>query len=355
MSPTRAMRLALERCAARDLGFALSVTGVGISTDMADAFAADLPDPALILLLDGPGGLPGAAVLDAQMTAALVEVQTMGRVLARAAVPRTPTRTDAAIAQPLIEGTLKRLIDLLGEDGDGARLRGYAFGAMIEDGRALALALDTGDYEIMRVGCDLGADRAAELLLALPLPPPVSDPVQQDNTPDEAGAAPPLRDRLLAAPARLDAVLCRMPLPLHQVRGLKPGQVLMLPAGVLGATTLEVSPGRTVARAMLGQMSGQRALRLRGLTARPGGQVAVSPLSEEEAAATRPRATASATRTLPSTIPTAQARVDPGEGLPDLTDFELSGGGGIGSADAGGGFDMAPAFDMEAILGGDTD
>lgn len=315
MSPTRAMRLALERCAARDLGFALSVRGVGLSTEMADVFTADLPEPALILLLDNADGAPGAAVLDAQMTAALVEVQTMGRVMARPAAPRLPTRTDAAIAQPLIEGMLARLIDLL--DEDGARLRGYAYGAMIENGRALALALDPGEYEVMRVGCDLGADRAADLLLALPVPARGSDAVTETPQADQP-VARSLRDRLLGAPARLDAVLCRMPLPLHQLRGLQPGQVLQLSAGVLNTTALEVAPGRVVARAVLGQMSGQRALRLRDVAARMG----AVPAADEARKGGHPRPVTPAPPGLPAMSQNALARVDPGEGLLDLPDFD---------------------------------
>jgi len=335
MSPARAMRLALERCAARDLGFAVSVRGVGITTEMAEGFAADLPDPALILLLDGPGGVPGAAVLDAQMSAALVEVQTMGRVLARPAQPRAPTRTDAAIAQLLIEGMLTRLIDLL--EDEGAHLRGYSFGAMIEDGRALALVMGTCAYEVMRVGCDLGADRGGEVILALPCPPePVDEAPDRAAQGDPAGARP-LRDRLLSAPARLDAVLCRMPLPLNQLRGLKPGQVLPLPAGVLTATALEVAPGRVVARAVLGQMSGQRALRLRGVSARPG----VPPAPDADGSAPRPRAGAPLSLPAMPSPPAPVARVDPGEGLPEYDDFDLHADGDFGQTGAPPGFDMA--------------
>lgn len=309
MSPARALRLAVERTAARDLGFALSVTGVERAELVADALAADLPDPALILLLDGPDGVPGAAVLDLQLAAALVEAQTLGRVHARPAAARALGRTDAALAQPLISGLLSRFGALM--EDDGAYAARFAFGAMIADARALALALGTGPYQVMRLGCEIGADRPAELLLALPVRAPAEVPVSPAATTGE-GKPPgssPLRARMMTAPARLDAVLCRITLPLAQVRGLQVGQVLDLPDGALRRTRVEVAGGRRVAWATLGQVQGMRALRLYDLAEVAGtpaaaplpGPVAAQPLAAPQPVAAPP-----------------PDRIDPAEGLADL-------------------------------------
>ncbi|MCM2560906.1 FliM/FliN family flagellar motor switch protein [Lutimaribacter sp. EGI FJ00015] len=339
MSPQRALRLAFERCAAKDLGVRLSVTGVEQATTMADALAPELPEHALILLLDGAEGVPGVMVLDLQLTAALVEAQTMARVNARAAAPRGPTRTDAAIATPFVEGGLARFAELLEEDG--AHVRGFRFGAMIDDGGGLALALGTCEYRMMRVGYSLGADRGGEMLLALPVPAP---PAPDDTHPDKADIAPattPLRARLMTAPARLDAVLCRMSLPLAQTRGLKPGDVLPLSAGVLRDTRLEATPGKTVARGVLGQMSGQRALRLHGL-----------PPSNALKALGREGMT-DAPDDAPSPAPWAPdthardpgGRIDPAEGMPDLSEFGLDAEPGAGDTVSDGAADLS--FPME--------
>lgn len=313
MSAERAMRLALERCASGDLGFMLSVAGVETGTEMAEALAAALPDPALILLLDGPDGVPGAMILDMQMAAALIEAQTIGHVSARPAMARRPTRTDAAIAVPLVDGVLSRLVALLQDAGTWAT--GFGFGAMIEDGRALSLALGTGGYRVFRVGCDLGPDRAGEVVLALPDPPVPEDVTDgpDDAAPDRAGR--PLRDSLLVAPARLDAVLCRVSLPLSQLRALREGEVLHLPAGVLSDTRLESVTGREVARATLGQIRGQRALRLHGgMSSRAGA-------TGEDSATKTPAGDAPVAP--PESAPAQVDRVDPGAGLPDLSEFDL--------------------------------
>lgn len=305
MSPERALRVALERCASGDLGFMLSVTGVETRQEPSETLAADLPDPALILLLDGPDGVPGAMVLDLQMTAALVEAQTMGRVSNRPAALRAPTRTDAAIAVPLVDGVFARLVSLL--DGEGAGVAVYRYGAMIEDGRTLTLALGTGEYRLMRASIELGPDRAGEAVIALPVPPAGPQAAGGGDARPRPEDSKQLRDSLLGAPARLEAVLCRLTLPLAQMRMLRVGDTVPLPAGVLRRTRLESAPNRLVARAVLGQMRGQRALRLYGVS---GGKPVDPP---EDAVADR-------AATVPE--PPATARVDPAEGLASLENLE---------------------------------
>lgn len=319
MSPARAVRLSLEKCAADDLGFNLTVTGVEQARLLGEAIAQDFPDPSLIVLLDGPDGAPGAMVLDAQMNAAMVEVQTMGRLSARPAPPRTPTRTDAAIAAPLIPGILTRVSGYLGAEGDWAL--GYGFGAMIETPRALSLALGPGEHRVLRIGCGLGPDREGEVILILPLPAPI----EAEAPPDVAeGGAPPdpaaLRGRVMGASVQLETVLTRLQVPLAKLQDLRPGHVFTLAAGALGNAQLEALDGRCVARVYLGQMAGQRAVRLRGLS-QEGARAALPAAEAAQDAAHKPaeptdKAPAQLTSPEPVTEP-----VDPAEGLPDLSEF----------------------------------
>ena len=59
-----------------------------------------------MVLLDGPCGARGAVRIDTALLAALIEMQTTGRVTGRAFGGRAVTRTDAAIAAPLIDAAL---------------------------------------------------------------------------------------------------------------------------------------------------------------------------------------------------------------------------------------------------------
>jgi flagellar motor switch protein FliM len=118
------------------------------------------------------------------------------------------------------------------------------------------------------------------------------------------------------------------------------GESLDLPANAVHATVLESSPGRVIARATLGQMSGQRALRLQGDTARPGPALP----GEDAGQGDRGRAgdeaetgmrTTPAKVTPPAELPPQDQRVDPAAGLPDLSEFEIEDAPGDDTGDPG--------------------
>jgi len=72
------------------------------------------------------------------------------------------------------------------------------------------------------------------------------------------------RASVLESNAALEAELWRGALPLTVVQGLKPGARLPLPADCLGAVTLRPRGRPPVATGRLGQLRGQRALKLAG-------------------------------------------------------------------------------------------
>lgn len=72
----------------------------------------------------------------------------------------------------------------------------------------------------------------------------------------------PLQQRVLDAPIRLDAILCRLSLPLSDMGRLAVGDVLALPKDVLREIAIESVGRQPVATARLGQVDGMRALRL---------------------------------------------------------------------------------------------
>ncbi|OAN69153.1 hypothetical protein A8B83_16565 [Rhodobacteraceae bacterium EhC02] len=262
MSPQRALRLALEKTADEDLSLALTAASCERSkTDHAGLIAL-IPDAMLLILIDGPEGATGVMALDGAILSSLIEVQTMGRVLTRPAPDRPVTRTDAALAAPLVDGVLTRATGHLSEHPDRHWACGYRFGAMIEDRRSLGLALTAPDcpqYHVFRLPLDIGPGiRTGEVLLALPLRP---DPALA-AAPEPADPSRQLQDRVLAAPARLDAVLCRLHLPLSAIRALSVGDVLALPPDAMREISIEVAGARRLATARLGKLDGLRALRL---------------------------------------------------------------------------------------------
>jgi flagellar motor switch protein FliM len=113
---------------------------------------------------------------------------------------------------------------------------------------------------------------------------------------ESAEVSLPLQQRVLDAPVRLDAILCRLSLPLCDVGRLAVGDVLALPKDVLRDIAIESVGRQPVATARLGQVDGMRALRLTS----PGQTVAPNPVDTADPSPQR-----SATPAAPAVSPPA--------------------------------------------------
>jgi len=281
MSPVRALRLALARAADMLYDLPLVVSTVEQRGVESGEVEAVLGTDGLFVLLDGAQGMRAAMRLCPGLLAALIEMQTTGRVRPGDVRPRAPTRTDAAMVAPLVDALLAGFDDGMGEGGGDHLRRGLHFGDRVEDARALALLLAAPEFEFFRLTVDLGPGlRSGRLDLLVP-PAPLA-PAQM------AGAAArdgPRRGRAgrrepedvsavaLAAPVALDAVLARIRLPLRAAMALEPGGRLDIPKASLGTVRLIGAGGHVAGEGRLGRRDGWRAVRLSGpqAEARPDG------------------------------------------------------------------------------------
>ncbi|WP_422025132.1 FliM/FliN family flagellar motor switch protein [Roseovarius sp.] len=300
MSPSKALRLSLEKCGDRLFRLALTVGTLEQRRLTHAAVKEEVGADTLILLLDGQGGARGAALLDLQFAQALVEVQTMGRVRPGAAPDRPLTGTDAAIAAPLVDAMLTGFDDTLAEAETGHRPLGFRFGDRVGDARGLLLALEAADYELFRLTVDIGGG-ARTGILSLILPAAVLARPEPGSGEAGEGAAFDLGQLAMQMPVTLDAVLDRVQLSLAEVCALQPGMTLPVGTSAIGRTEL-VASGHVAAQGRLGQMNGMRAVRLTG--------------AGEEAAP--PRATPE-----PALAPTPPDP-DPAPGFPDLSGLAAS-------------------------------
>ncbi|MEL7281273.1 MAG: FliM/FliN family flagellar motor C-terminal domain-containing protein [Pseudomonadota bacterium] len=273
MSWSKAVRLSLERVSDRlfDLQVAVrTVEQVGCSlADLKEVATGDR----LLMLLDAYGDLSvdkaqhglsacGAAILDRDLVQSLVEVQTRGRVTDAALEERAFTYTDAAVTAQLIDPVLSSVDEMMIEtpqSPDPLRLR---YGDKVEDARALLLVLEAPDYILFRITLDIeDGRRSGTLVLAIPddmLRPPKPAP-----DPDEADTGQfDLSGMALSAPISLNAIVARLNMPLSRVCALKPGDLLPVTRNVLSRTELVGSKGFVLAKVVLGQLNGFRAVRL---------------------------------------------------------------------------------------------
>ncbi|WP_104018815.1 FliM/FliN family flagellar motor C-terminal domain-containing protein [Roseovarius nitratireducens] len=272
MSPVRALRLALARAADTLLDLPLVVATVEQCRVEAGEVEATLGTEGLYLLLDGAAGARAAMRLCPGLVAALVEVQTTGRVRPGEVRARAPTRTDAAMVAPLVDALLSGFDDGMGESGADQAPRGFHFGDRVEDARALALLLVAPEFDFFRLTVDLGPGlRTGWLDLLLPPAPPVP---ARDVAP--AGRGAPARDPenvaavALTAPVALDAVLARIRVPLRAAMAFEVGQRLEVARDTLGKVRLVGAGGYVAAEGRLGRRDGWRALRLAGTGADEG-------------------------------------------------------------------------------------
>ena len=272
MSPARALRLSLSRAADTLFDLALTVATVEQRRVEADEIETALGEEGLFVLLDGAAGTRAAMRLDPGLLAGLIEVQTTGVVRSGAVRPRVPTRTDAAMAAPLIDALLDGFEAEMAEGVAGHVAHGFRFGDRMDDPRTLALALTAPEFDAFRLTVDLGPGLRTGLLdLLLPTAPP---PARRGGPAGQAGgaqgrakgagpeASADLATVALAAPAVLDAVLARLTVPLSEAMAFRVGERLVIPRESLGAAQLVATGGHVVAEGRLGRREGWRALRL---------------------------------------------------------------------------------------------
>lgn len=273
LTPETALQRAVYRAAHLGLGLTLDITGAHSAPQTRDG-VLDLVQPNdLLVRLEQDGDGPGVMVLDLDLISALVEVQTLGVVAKRAATARALTSTDAAVAMPLIDGALTGFEALMPRS-KGAPPAGFHFGTWIRDPGLLAAQLPDGAYDTFELTLRIGTgDRVGRLALALPVPP---EPEPEDQV-SEVGQAR-LTEEILEASARLDVVLHRLEMPLGDIGALKQGDVLTFPLNTLSRVTLHGGDRKPVATAVLGQLSGQRAVCLNRLGS---GQAAQPSLAEQ--------------------------------------------------------------------------
>ncbi len=275
-------RLAFARAARDCTGLLVEVASMGLHRRSLAELLELPPDRALLALLDGPEGGLGLMAMSAGVMAALIEMQTTGRVSASPPPPRRPTRTDAAMVATTIDRAMEELDILLAEEADLVWAGGFRYASFLEDPRPLGLLLEDQPYRVLTADLVLeGGVRQGGLILALPAEGKGLRPALLRPRPEKEGVAPgfsaALEGAVMGAGCVLQAVIGRMVLPLHQVMALQADQVLPLPDATLDRIGLEALDGQRLARARLGQNKGMRALRLvqeAGAGMPPGGGAA---------------------------------------------------------------------------------
>ena len=251
----RALRLLVSRAGQGCHDVDVATSNMRFDVLPLESLLETLEDGLMMRLLEGAGGQRGLMCISVGAIAALVEVQLTGKVSPTAAPERAATRTDARLVQPFTQEILNALAEQPEVFGGAAP---FDIGAVFAEKRLIPLALENGDFHIIRMTVDfnLGA-KSGDIIFAFPVvvEPPVEAPI---IALDDARSP---RDILGDGRVSLRAVLHRVTMPYSALRDLKVGDCVNIPRNAPRQMRLEAE-GRVVARGMLGMINGSKAVRL---------------------------------------------------------------------------------------------
>lgn len=263
LTATGALGNALRRAGQDVANVLIAVQSVDQDKAVLEGLLGDLPDRALLCLVEGPESSFGLAILDLGLMAGLVEAQTIGNVSKAAVADRAPTRTDAAICADFVDRTL----ECFEVEAHGAKLdivpqvSGYRYALPIMDPEVISLTLANVHYHTFRAEMDLaGGAKQGVLTVILPC----DAPARAKQSPATDGDAPEhtIADVAMSCRAELRAILHQVHLPVTDVANLEVGMVIPIPLQALSQVELLDPDDEVVTTCRLGRMYGQRALRI---------------------------------------------------------------------------------------------
>jgi flagellar motor switch protein FliM len=280
--------MALARATRDSMALGLEVTMLTLTQASLTELLDTVPERSLIAVLEGPHDGLGIMVLSPAVLAALIEVQTLGRVTSAPPQSRKPTRTDAAMVAGWMEMALRGVEGLLEAEPDLTWIDGFRYASFLDEPRPLGLLLEDVPYRQVTVEVSLAMGmKKGVIVLALPAGGRGRKPRAGDedvaSQPPTVTFAQEMEARLMAVECSLHAVIARLQLPLSAVLALTPGALLPLGEAGIDRIYLETAQGRPLAEGRLGQHRGHRALRLTAIPEDREGQILqgiVTPASE---------------------------------------------------------------------------
>lgn len=265
MTAPKAFRLALSKAAEVELGMAVRAQTIKEEIFNHSQVLEALDGEALLLLLEGPHDARGVAIFDIQALSAVIEVQTLGNVIASEAATRRPTRIDSAMCEALLDRVLKEFERHLVGTTAADWARGFRFGKQISSLRLLGLALADVPFRLFHLPLDL-ADGAKQGMLQIVLPAQGVRPQAATAGGDDSWAQA-MELAVGEGQVEITGVLHRVQKTLSEVQTMAVGDLINVPQSAVTNIFMEGSDGCEVGSARLGQQNGFRALRVTGADA----------------------------------------------------------------------------------------
>lgn len=256
----RAWRLAVARGMNETMSLPATVRQVGRSMRTPEDLAT-LPGPTdLIALTEGQTGRFGLVVMDQALLGSMIEAQTMGRVMARPVPERRPTSTDAAMVADALDrvfALFESSVQALGVEDPAF---GFRYALPLDRANVITLSLEDAPHHLVSMELDLGGGaRQGRLQLAFP---GAWSAAQATGEVERRSWSERMSAGLMASAVPIEARLTRLQMPIEEVTGLSPGDLVPVAREDLGRVRLVGPGGAAFARGRLGQVGGRRALRI---------------------------------------------------------------------------------------------
>lgn len=265
MTPAKAFRLAVSKASEVELGLAARAQTIKEEPLSQPQLLEALDGEALLLMLEGPHDARGVAIIDMQALSAVIEVQTLGSVIAAEATKRRPTRIDSAMCEAVLDRVLQEFEGQLADTVAADWSAGFRVGKQISSLRLLGMALADIPYRLFYLPLDL-ADGAKQGLLQIALPAQWARG-QQVGVGGDDGWAQAMENAVGDSHVGITGVLHRVQKTLSEVQAMVVGDLIDVPKSAISNVSMEGADGCVVGGARLGQQNGFRALRVTGADA----------------------------------------------------------------------------------------
>ncbi len=267
VSPAKALRLALAKSGQEILEQAVTGSGIEELKVGIPAIQKELPESALVLDMTGPGGCRGLVALDRSCVAAITEALTTGRISGGELPERKPSRTDALLCRKFLVMVMTVFAARLVGHPDSDWATGFVPDEPVFDLRRLPVIMEDVPYRLLRMETDFGLGaRIGQVCIVVPWagPAAVPPPAEALPPPEEDAAAwcEALEAAIMPARVELAGVLCRREITVRDYEALEAGSLIRIPMSSIANATLETATGQKIFRGRLGELDGDRALKV---------------------------------------------------------------------------------------------
>ncbi len=243
---------AIVSAATECVGLTLAMGRRHVLRSKSDDLPAIIADCAMIVWTENEHGQSAFVCLDAAFLSALIEIQTIGRIVGRASEKRTPSQTDFALVAPFVETVLTRAAE---DELAQAKLRPRR---LVAHPSALLQALGHCETSVCVLSFRLGETEVSGKIIIGSARNEAKSAVSQ---PHETLAQ--MCPELESLTAEMTVIVHEFSTTLAHSHKLKVDDRLTLPADVLGNAALSAGPKGPKFSVELGKLGARRAVRLR--------------------------------------------------------------------------------------------